>query len=360
MAYRQRQHWWQLKSGVLAREICLAALLLMLCLPADADTTEDETNGGKPGPGYGMVYLPEEGSCDLEEAEQWREDVREALFEITCHSMRWFDSLFGDTEDFPERRIGGMMRTGVIWNQYEGFDPKLRFRIRMSLPNLSSRYDAFLGRVDESAFVSDSRSSVEPGFDSGVRDDEAEWLLGLGYGQRVGHEGWDWSVGVRLRFPPRPYVRARWRYRHEFSDTFDLRFRQIFFWRAGDDGFGTTSRIDTAREISDRDVLRLELIGTVSEATEGVDWWTGQTWYHSLGNRRGLSLLTFARGETSDLVELHEYGFHLIYRRPLGRDWLFLNAGPTMTWPREKVDEKRELSLGVSVLIEMFFGNRYR
>jgi hypothetical protein len=344
----------------LFHSISIVTLLLLFAAVCNAGDTQAPTTA-EPVPGFAMEYLPEDGSCDLQEADGLPEEIRETLFEISCYSLRWFDSLFGDEHDFPERDIAGLMRVGFKWNQYDDFDPKLRFRLRMSLPNVSSRYQAFVGRVDEQAFVKDSRAVNESGFDSSVREDEAEWLLGLGYSQhREQQTGWDWSAGVRMRFPPRPYVRARWRTGYAFSDKFDMNFRQVFFWRDGDPGFGTTSRLDTAREVSDRDVIRLELIGTLSEETNGLDWWAGHSWYHGLGDQRGLSLLAFARGETSDPVSLHEYGFHLTYRRPLGREWLFLNVGPTVTWPREQLDEQRDLSLGVTVLFELMFGKRYR
>ena len=66
-----------------------------------------------------MEYLPENNSCDLEEAEALPEDVREALFEVSCHSFRWFDSLFGKSEDFPERDDANGLRTILVKNNGE-------------------------------------------------------------------------------------------------------------------------------------------------------------------------------------------------------------------------------------------------
>jgi hypothetical protein len=36
---------------------------------------------------------------------------------------------------------------------------------------------------------------------------------------------------------------------------------------------------------------------------------------------------------------------------------MYLSFGPSLTWPREYLDEKREASLGFGVWIEMQFGN---
>jgi hypothetical protein len=106
-------------------------------------------------------------------------------------------------------------------------------------------------------------------------------------------------------------------------------------------------------------ILRWEVLGTISEDTAGTRWWAGNTWYHNLGNQRGVSLLTFARGETNTEVPLHEYGIELTWRRQLAREWLFINVGPTLTWPRLRVDQEREASLGFAVLVDFEFG-RYR
>jgi len=148
---------------------------------------------------------------------------------------------------------------------------------------------------------------------------------------------------------------VQWFYNHSFTETKDLRFRQTFFWR-DDDGWGTTSRGDLAWALDTTNVLRWEGVGTISEETEEVEWFFGQTWYRLLPGRSAFSLLSFVRGETDAEVPLQEYGFNFIWRRPFTRDWLYLSLGPSITWPRYHLDEKRETSLGFGVWIEMEFG----
>jgi hypothetical protein len=296
--------------------------------------------------------------CDQEPSDpSFSEEVQSGLFEYSCRTVRWFDSLFGSSRDFPEERLFGRLSLGTAWSQYEGVDPSLRFRLRTELPNMSSRWNAFLGRVDEEDFIRGSETYQDSAFRRGIRDaDEPEWLFGLGYkGRKPGEAGWDYSIGVRLRLPPQPYVKARYEKFWTVGERHDLRFRQTFFWRYSK-GFGTTSSLDSARELSDTDILRWELIGTYAEYTEGIDWWAASTWYHRLAEQRGLSLRTFARGRTDADVTLQEYGFEFSYRRQLHREWLFLNAGPTLTWPRERLEEKRSASWGFAVLLEMDFG----
>ncbi|MDX1379853.1 MAG: hypothetical protein R3233_01975 [Xanthomonadales bacterium] len=287
-----------------------------------------------------------------------QERVQETLRSWSCHTFRWFDGLWGDTHDFDERGVNGLLIFGAEQTQYDGFDPRLRLRVRASLPNLSRRWDLMLGRVDEESYVAGTQGQDPTFYNPGVvdRGQEPDWLLGLGHRGKERKSGWDYDVGVRLRLPPRPYVKAQWYFNHDFSDDSDFRFRQTFFWRQ-DQGFGTTSRGDMAVSLNPTDVLRWEGIATVHEETEGVQWYAGQTWYHLFGNHAAISLLAFAEGSTDAEVPLREYGFKLVWRKPFTRDWLYLSVGPIVTWPRERLDEERELSLGFGAWVEMEFGN---
>lgn len=301
---------------------------------------------------------PETDKCD-QHAERNRvpEKIQSGVHEFSCRTVRWIDGWFGDSEDFKEEEVSGKLTVGLSWNEYEGADLKTRYKVRTDLPNFSSRWDAFLGRVDEEAHISDTESVEDASFRQGFADrDEAEWLLGLGYRERKGAtQGWDYSIGLRLRTPVRVYTKARYRKAWQFNPDLDLRYRQTFFWRDGT-GFGTTTHLDSALDRQSHNLHRWEMVATLSEETDGTRWWAGHTWYRNLGNRRGISLLSFARGESSAEVPFQEYGFELTWRRQLTRDWLFVNVGPTLTWPREKLSEKREASLGFAFLIDFEFG----
>jgi hypothetical protein len=161
---------------------------------------------------------------------------------------------------------------------------------------------------------------------------------------------------VRLKLPPEPYAKLSYFYNKQFNENTDLRFRQTFFWRSNQ-GFGTTSRGDLAYAVNVKNVLRWEAIATISEITEGTDWYVGQTWYHLFGDRSAFSLLSFIGGSTGAPVETKEFGFNLIWRKPFTRDWIYLSMGPSITWPRHLAEEEREMSLGFGMWIELEFGN---
>jgi len=297
-------------------------------------------------------------ACDWNiEGEPWQETSRDVLRGMSCHTFRWFDSLFGDSEDFPENEVNGLITVGSRYTQYDGLEPRLRLRVHAPLPNVDKRWDLLLGRVDEDDYIADTQTQDRVFYNPGLvdRDPEPTWLLGLGHRRKSERKGWDWSAGLRLRTPPVPYVKTQWYYSQAFTEHTDLRFRQTFFWR-NDDGFGTTSRGDLAHALDEANVLRWEGVVTISEDTEDYQWYAGQTWYRLLENDSAFSLLAFVRGETDAPVPLQEYGFNFIWRRPFTRDWLYLSVGPSITWPRYLLEEKRELSLGFGVWLEMEFG----
>jgi hypothetical protein len=305
----------------------------------------------------------DEDACDWHlDRGEFQDQSQEVLRSMSCHTFRWFDSWWGRKHDFDEGAVNGMLTLGAEWNQYEGFDPRLRLRVRAPLPNFSRRWDLVLGRVDEEAFISDTQSQDQTFYNPGAleRGEEDAWLLGLGHRRGRRQSGWDWSVGVRLRVPPRPYIKAQYLYNKSLGPDTDLRLRQTFFWRSNI-GFGTTSRGDLTHGFNPTDVMRWEGIATISEESYGTQWYFGQTWYHLLGGQNAFSVLAFARGETNAPVELHDFGLKMVWRRPWTREWLYLSVGPTITWPRLQPEDERELALGFGLWIEMQFGSwRYR
>ncbi|NND45852.1 MAG: hypothetical protein HKN58_11060 [Xanthomonadales bacterium] len=297
--------------------------------------------------------------CDqVAQPDKFPERVQSGVLEMSCRTFRWFDGLFGDSHDFREEDVGGKMSIGLSWNEFEGVGGRVRYRVKADLPNFSSRWKAFLGRVDEDAYVSDTERVEESDFRRGISDnEESEWLLGLGYRDHSeAGDGWDYSVGIRLRTPPRPYAKARYQKHVALHDDLEFTWRQTLFWRDGV-GYGTTTYLNTAHEIESGDLSRYELVATYSEETLGTRWYADHTWYHQLGHRKGVSFTTFVRGETDHAVSVHEYGFELTFRRQVARDWLFLNIGPTLTWPRELPQQERDASWGFSAQIEFEFGS---
>jgi len=313
-------------------------------LQPSEDTRQDHDDADLCDPNYSEPY--------------WQEDTQEFFRGVSCHTFRWIDGLFGDEIDYPEESVNGLVTVGGSWNEYEGFDSRLRFRVRVPLPNWDNRWSLLFDRGDDNAIISDTDTQSATFYNPGLinRQSDDSLLLGLGGRPRDGSRGWDWSVGAKLRSTPVLYVRSRWNYYRAYSPETDLRFRQTFFWR-NDDGFGATARADLTHALNEQDVVRLESVVTYAEESAGAEWYIGHTWYHLMRDRRAFSLLTFATGESDGPVSMRNAGFNFIWRQNLTRDWIWISYGPSITWPRFEPEDKRELTLGFGVWVEMEFGN---
>jgi hypothetical protein len=350
----------------------LAALVLWLAVPGVPRAQEDtqkpaQEDSEKPTVPVQPVEtdIPEsmrpEGSCeDRSTAETTLlERVRRRLTVTACASSAWLDSLFGDQFHYDDYRATyGSVSTGLLWSEYDGFDPRLRFRVRLQLPQWDERISAFAGRVGEEDFISDTESEFQalPTRQFGSIEDESV-LVGLGYSspKKTGND-FDIGVGVRVDLPPDPYVRARYEIVRTFADSYVFRGRQSVFWQ-NTEGFGATTRFNIDRALSDTLLLRWNNLGKLTEETRGVEWYTQLTLFQSLGNRTGLAWQGQIEGESDNEVDITRYSVRLIMRRQIYWEWLFLELRGGVSWPRRFLFETRELSPEAGIAFEMKFGD---
>ncbi|HEY0682907.1 MAG TPA: hypothetical protein VGD45_11300 [Steroidobacter sp.] len=286
--------------------------------------------------------------------------VRRSLTVTACASSAWLDGLFGDQIHYDDYHATyGTLTVGGLWSDYDGFDPRLRFRARLQLPQWDERISAFAGRVGEDDYISDTEGDFDalPTRQFGTLEDESV-LLGLGYSspERTGND-FDVGVGVRVDLPLDPYARARYEVVRSFAERYVFSARETVFWQ-NTEGFGTTTRINLDRVISDRFLLRWSNLGKYTEETLGVEWYTQLTLFQSVGQRTGLAWQAQVEGATDNEVQLTRHALRLIMRRQLTPEWLILELRGGVGWPRRKLHEEREATPEIGVAIEMQFGQR--
>lgn len=298
-----------------------------------------------------------EGEQDADD-EEWLDRFQLGVYTTVCGATNWFDGLFGNPR-YEQDSNDTFGRLGLFetWDDRDGLDTRLRLRARLALPAMRDRLRLTLDRGDERELIEQRATSAEnplpPSFRN-VSDDA--WLLGLGYSKQEGLEnGFDFGLGVRLRFPVDPYVRGTYRHNFIFDESTMLRFRETLFWRDSR-GFGATTQLSLDRLLTPELLVRWNNTGTIAEDTEGLDWGSSVTLFQSLSNRRALSYTVLVRGETAAEVGLQDYGLDLRYRQRLNRRWLFLELATSLTWPRETLAERRKMNPGIGIGVEMFFG----
>jgi hypothetical protein len=285
------------------------------------------------------------------------DESRVLLQETFCGATLWFDGLFGGQPNLANARaVSGRVEPSVIYTEADGAQVKIRFRLKYDLPNLKHRFNLFLGRDERNEFVRDRqegfaiRSSV-----LGLEDDD-QWLAGLGYSlPGRWSERLDFRIGGRLSTAPEAFVQGRLRRNVFLGDRSVWRLRETVFYE-NRDGFGSTSSADFDHVLRRRLLFHWGTVGTISEATSGVDWRSATVLYQNLGARSALAYELFIRGSTDD-VRVREYGARSVYRRPLNRQWLFGELIGGYTWPRESLDERRRGSTMIGFGVELLFGN---
>ena len=321
-----------------------------------SEAEEDALAAGPPADASPMEICAQPAEEDLTMLQK----VRRSLTVSACASSAWLDGLFGDQIHYDDYHATyGTVTVGGLWSDYDGFDPRLRFRARLQLPQWDERVSAFAGRVGEDDYVSDTEGDFDalPTRQFGTLEDESV-LLGLGYSspERTGND-FDAGVGVRVDLPLDPYARARYEVVRSFADRYVFSARETVFWQ-NTEGFGTTTRVNLDRVISDRFLLRWSNLAKYTEETIGVEWYTQVTLFQSVGHRTGLAWQAQMEGASDNEVQITRNAARLILRRQLTPEWLILELRGGVSWPRRKLTEDREASPEVGIAFEMQFGQK--
>ncbi len=360
------------RGGTFDRRGCRPATLLLpfaaaVVLLAPAHLEAQSPPAGHLPPGVILSFsdsLPQDTAprprdpCTPAELQQgWLDWLQRNVSKTVCGSALWFDGLFGDSHVYDEHDASyGRVFVGLWWDERDGLDPRFRFRVRLSFPQLENRANVTLGREDLDSYVSDQSDSFEgvPQTLSGTEEDD--FFLGVGFTPLRGRRSHlSISPGVNLRVPLDPYVRVTYRLNVLETERTLIRLRQTGFWRRLD-GFGTTTRIELDQRLRQRFLFRYHVMGTVSESTLGLDWQTGVTLFHYLGGSRALAYVAEIFGETGRDVPLEDYGLRAVYRQTAFRPWLFLELGAGLSWPRRSLDESRKINPALGFGFEMQYG----
>lgn len=305
------------------------------------------------------IFAKRRSPCDMPEDPSVSivGDMQEVMTETTCSAALWMDGLFGQERNLDvARSTHGFFEASSVYSQYDGWQPKVRFRVRFDLPNLQKHVSAVIGRDDEEEFRRDrtERFAVRSQF-PGLESNNA-WLAGLGYSfPGTDRFKTDFRVGVSGTRHPKLFAQQPTRFTI-YSDENDLFYLRGTPFYNTDDGFGFTAGADYDRVLTRFLMLRLSEAGTISQDTEGVDWRSSVILYHNLREERALAYELLIRGETDAEVVLQEYGGRVVYRHPLLPRKLYGEFLVGYTWPRLEQEESRKGSAEVGLSLEVPFG----
>ncbi len=288
--------------------------------------------------------------------EAWIDRTHDGVFRAVWRSAMRMDQWFGsDASEAAYLQTSGSIAPAILWDEFDGFQPRVRFQVDVPLPQLNERFHAFIGRVNREEYVTE-RSPGSGAFArqyGPVEDDDT--LFGIRYRDPRDGGHWDADAGLRLRSPLDPFVKGSYQFMKGSSERALFSFRETLFWQ-NSEKFGFTSRMDIEKILRDVWLFRWTVSGTFSERSEGVRGYTSFTMLRGLPNRRAFAAEWFTKGEFDADVPLGDYGLKLAYRRSIARDWLVMESRVSLTFPREELFQVREATFGVGIGFEMFFG----
>jgi hypothetical protein len=290
----------------------------------------------------------------------WLDRTHHGLHRLVARTARSIDGWMGpplDHEVYEE--ASGSIAFAMLWDEFDGVDGKVRFRVDMPLPQINKRLRLFVGRVNRDEVVTERNeySGAFPQWRSGA-DEEEQTLAGLVYSQPERHGGsFSASAGARVRSSALdPYVKTSYRYRRVlWGDTLFTAKETLFYQLS--EKFGLTTRLDLERMLGENWRLRWTGSATISEGTDGARGFSNLTATRMLPGRRALIFRAGVEGDTAAEVPLEEFGVKVGYRRSVVRDWLVLELRTSLTWPKELRDEPRKPSWGFGIGCEMYFGS---
>lgn len=309
------------RSFLLASLLCVAAV----------SYAEDEQNRGSP---------------DQEE-QAWMDRSHDRVIRSADELANWADNFFGnprsDLESHATSRL--RLRPQYEWDEEDGSDWKLRATGRLTLPQVNQRLSL--------VFFSDDGDSQEEFYNPALASD-GNSTLGLQYQvQQEKHSRMDLIAAVKSGLKGK--VATRYRYRRPFWERNRFLFSEELFWIGGD-GFGTLTRMDIDRKLSDTQLLRWANKAEYSEESNGVEWNSRLAWIKRLNDKSAVRVFSFIRGETDpDLLKSRGFGF--AYRREFIRDWLYWEVEPRYAWRKQKTYRERDEVASVKLRIEVLFSS---
>ena len=286
--------------------------------------------------------------------ESWLDRTHSYLSRKLCEPAAWFDGFFGSQRAYEETPIGSFfrIRNSMVWDESEDFGHEIRLSANVSLPRLSDRVRLLISR-DESI---EGDGAFDSDIDRG--DDEEQTRLGLRLLlSETGKTQFDADATVKVNSGGlNPRARGRFRHVQELTETTLARWTQTVFWER-DDGFGTSSRADWEWLPNSLALVRLTGRGTVSEASDGIDWRTGLVGFRQLDRKTAIRSELGAFGFTSPEFEAEEIFVNFRFRRAVLRDWLFLELQPEHAWPVDRLTGKRRADWRLIFTVEIQFEN---
>ena len=328
----------------------LATVLWFCLLLATPLVSADDTNTEKPEQDSAPADTDSSGLSD--DAGGFIDESQKKISKSLIDLSQRVDSVFS-SDRMMEESPGSYacLSLNAYLQEREVNDYYVDYCLKVDLPGTKRRWKFVLSSNEENDEDGRQTPGVPPV--SPLPEQDTSGLAGFRYiAEETIFRHINFDIGVKTRWPPNPYVRARFR-KTWVPDPWLFRITEHLYW-FDDSGAGLLSRLDIERKLGEKWFGR-----STSEADykERIDeWYLSQSLgvYKKVAKRQALNLEVQLVATARDNTKVDYWVYRLRYRINVWRDWLFVEASPQVLYHRDK-DFKS--SVGLFLAMEAVFGN---
>ncbi len=279
--------------------------------------------------------------------------VHDAVSDWVTYNSRNIDGFFGsDQHMLVENDSFLRLSQEVGWNESDDFNAKTGVRFRLDLPTSKER----LRFIIESDPEETEGTLAEQGSNRLYNDQRGvgSTIMGLSkLSKKDKTEAWNFraGAGVKVRWPPDPYVRFTGERLWDLDSPWQLESYNRASW-FNEDGYSIHSKWDLGRPLDENHHLRFITNVQWQEEVDTLEYSEGVELNQLLGPRSVMRYAAVAVGRSTSDPRLHDYYLYTQYRRNLHRNILFLDFIPELHFPR---DEDHDPQFSVTLRVEMMF-----
>ena len=279
--------------------------------------------------------------------------MHDSISNWITNNSRNIDGFFG-TDDSLHVENGSYLRLSqeLEWSDAEDFSAETAARFRLDLPTTKKRLRFIIESDPE-----ESEGTLAEQGSNRLRTDQrslGSTIVGLSrLGKRDKREAWNLQAGagVKVRWPPDPYVRFTGERLWQLESPWQLESYNRASW-FNEEGYSIRSRWDVGRPLDENHHLRFITNFQWQEEVDTLEYSESVELNQILGKRSVMRYAIAAVGRSTSDPRLHDYYLYSHYRRNLHREILFVDFIPELHFPRE---QNYEAQFGVTLRLEVMF-----
>lgn len=262
------------------------------------------------------------------------------------------DSFFGE-ERIDEEANDTRLRFYTETNYAESEQPgsETAFRMQLKLPKTEKRLQLVV-QNDERETEPGAASQGTEASQTGVRENVSETTTAaLRYWLDSRDINFSTDTGVRLKWPPQVFARARIRKNVTFGQ-WAFRPIQKILW-VDREGWSSETDLNFDRRLDDVWLFRYSNLLTWNDSEHIARFHTGPVFYQKVSDKTAISYSALAFWESRPKWFLEKYALAAGFRQLLYKEWFFWEVTPVLSFPKAKNFRR---SPGLAVRFEAIFG----